>query len=920
MNIEAKNTEAKSNESKSMESKNIAPLSVEPSAAEPTDIGSAATETDVDGLTERFLRLRRAHIEKEFLHLNPMQREAVLATEGPLLILAGAGSGKTTVLINRIYNLMKYGRASDSDEVPCGITEAELSLLAVGGEEADRLAALDPVAPWQILAITFTNKAAGELKDRLERMLGEAALDIWACTFHAACLRILRRDCDRLGFTSGFSIYDTNDSVSLLRHILKDMELDDKHFPPKAVLAEISRAKDRLLGPENYRKNAEGTSDLHKIKIASIYQEYQRRMRLSDSMDFDDLIFHTVQLLDQYEDLREYWQRRFRYVLIDEYQDTNTMQYRFSELISGGRKNICVVGDDDQSIYKFRGATIENILTFEEHNPGCRTVRLEQNYRSTGNILQAANAVIRNNMERKGKELWTDRDAGDRVELFIAGNENEESQYVVSKLLAGYTAGESWRNYAVLYRKNAQSNSIEFALKRNGIPYRIVGGTRFFDRAEVKDILSYMSVISTPEDDLRLERIINNPPRGIGAKSVESARSIAAEEGKTLYEIISHADTYPDLSRPAARMREFANMIAELRTLSAGVTPDMLFDQIIERTGYIRMLQEKNTQEEKNRIENVQELKSTIIGFMKESGDNTLSGYLANVALYTDLDNYDTGSDAVTMMTMHSSKGLEFPHVFIIGMEENLFPCAQAIGDAAEMEEERRLCYVALTRAMKTLHLVCARQRMFYGQTSSNRVSRFVGEIPEENLHIVKASYGHRYSSSAGTSSGSRYSDSSYNGLTGSSSTLRRRSDGFSSGSTGAHTGYPDVPRTSGLRGLHGTHASGLRGTYSGRSSDRLSGSSSGSPSGIDGISGGSSASASKTAAAAGQTGKADIAAPSPVELYHEGDRIRHKAFHEGTIVSMKPMGGDFLIEISFDQIGSKKLMLKAAVAYMEKL
>ena len=725
-----------------------------------------------DHFTSRFLDARRAYIRSRFPHLNPMQQEAVLQTEGPLLILAGAGSGKTTVLINRIYNLLKYGSGSDSELLPPFASEDMIRELEEHGPLADEYAAMDPVPPWQILAITFTNKAAGELKTRLETLLGESSRDIWACTFHSACVRILRRDCDRLGFTRDFTIYDTSDSISLIKHILKDQNLDEKYYPPRGILSEISRAKgDKVLPPE-FCAEAKKTVNLHRQQIGEIYTEYVRRLSVSDAMDFDDLLLFTVMLLSEHEDVLDYWQRRFRYVLIDEYQDTNLLQYELSSLIAGKYKNICVVGDDDQSIYKFRGATIENILSFEERYQGCRCIRLEQNYRSTGHILDAANAVIRNNTERKGKELWTDKPSGDLIELYTADSEKEEAQYVASKMLAGYSKGANWRDFAVLYRKNAQSNSIEFALKRNGIPYRIFGGTRFFDRAEVKDILSYLSVVSSPGDNLRLERIINTPARGIGSKSIEVALSLAAEEGKTLFEVISQADRYEDLARPAMRMRAFATLIEELRAFSEVNTPDLLFDEIIEKTGYIRALKEKNTQEDLARAENVEELKTSILTYMRESGDTTLAGYLANVALYTDLDNYDTSASAVTLMTMHSSKGLEFPHVFIIGMEETIFPSMQAIGESAEMEEERRLCYVAITRAMQSLHLVCARERMIFGKTTSNRVSRFVDEIPEEDIHKnVPKGYGYR---DAAPQSYHQRSESGYGSGYDSSSIVRR--------------------------------------------------------------------------------------------------------------------------------------------------
>ena len=695
----------------------------------------------MDDFTKRFVEARKNVVRSDFEKLNNKQLEAVLATEGPLLILAGAGSGKTTVLINRIANLLKYGCASDSDRLLDGADEEMLQTLLRGGEEAKKLAALDPVAPWRILAITFTNKAAGELKDRLERMLGEEAGDIWACTFHSACVRMLRRDAEKLGFPSNFTIYDTSDSQSLAKKIIKDMDLDEKSFAYKSVLSEISRAKDGGVSAGEYLKQAQAIGDIRRIKIGQIYTEYMRRMFAAGAMDFDDLLFFTVKLLHEDEEVRRYWQRRFQYVLIDEYQDTNHLQYQFAALVSGGWGNICVVGDDDQSIYKFRGATIENILSFEDEYKNCRVIRLEQNYRSTGQILDAANAVIRNNKGRKGKELWTNSDRGEPIELYVADNENDEAQYVASKIMADYGHGANWRDHAVLYRMNAQSNQLEYAFKRNGIPYRIIGGTRFFDRAEIKDMLAYLSVIAVPGDDLRLARIVNNPPRGIGAKSVETALDLAHQNNTTLFDILDRADSFPELSRSALKMREFTNMIKALRSFSENNTPDLLLDELFEKSGYLRMLEEKNTVEDTARAENVRELKTSILTYMKESGDQTLAGFLADVALYTDLDNYDKDADSVVMMTIHSAKGLEFKTVFLVGLEETIFPGLRAIGEEDEMEEERRLCYVAITRAKEKLHLVCARQRMIFGRTNTNKVSRFVDEIPPEliaNKNIPK--------------------------------------------------------------------------------------------------------------------------------------------------------------------------------------
>lgn len=733
-----------------------------------------------------------------FNNLNDKQLEAVNCTEGPLLILAGAGSGKTTVLINRIANILDRGLAR----------------------------------PWQILAITFTNKAADEIKNRLAARLGDLALDIWACTFHSACVRMLRRNADLLGYDRYFNIYDTSDTVSLMKHIVKDLDLDEKYFAPKAVLGEISRAKDAKILPDEYKRMAEMSGDLHRIHVADLYREYQHRLKEADSMDFDDLILNTVLILEEYPEVRNYWRDTFRYILIDEYQDTNHLQYLLASLLCNRDRNICVVGDDDQSIYKFRGATIENILSFEDQFDNCTVIRLEQNYRSTSHILDAANSVIRNNFERKGKELWTDRGEGDKIELYLADNENDEAAFVASSIMSLYSQGMNFRDFAVLYRINAQSNNFEYAFKRNAIPYRIIGGTRFFDRAEVKDALSYLNVISSANDNLRLERIINNPPRGIGKTSVETLAEIANREGTSMFEICRKADRYPELARPAARLREFANLIDYLREFAANNTPDVLYDEMLAKTGYLRMYEEKDDPEATARAENVKEVKTSVINYMKESGDFSLEGYLANVALYSDLDNMDSEADCVTLMTMHASKGLEFPCVFIVGMEESLFPSVRCMGDESELEEERRLCYVALTRAMKNLFLVCARQRMLFGRTQVNRVSRFIDEIPPE--HINHKNIPKEYSKPSAYSS----QVSSYHAAPAAESRFT-----------------PDFSKK-----------------------------------------------------------KEETLALSV------GDNVKHKAFGEGVVLKMTPMGGDYLVEINFSGVGSKKLMLKAAGKFLEIL
>lgn len=804
----------------------------------------------------RFVRARKSIIARDFSRLNDMQVKAVMATEGPLLLLAGAGSGKTTVLINRIANLLRYGRGSDTDEIPEGVTEKDLAQLEAAARdekqpvspEVRRLCAVEPCEPWRVIAITFTNKAAGELKGRLTKMLGEEAEDIWAQTFHSACVRILRSNADRLGYDRSFTIYDTGDSLSVIKHILKEMDLDDKMFPPKTVLNYISRAKDAMQTPEEFLTQAHALNDMRRVRIGEIYAAYAKRLKEANSMDFDDLIYNTVLLLEKDDAVRAFYQRKFRYVLIDEYQDTNNLQYRLAAALTGSRGNICVVGDDDQSIYKFRGATIENILSFEQEFKNARVIRLEQNYRSTGNILGAANAVIRNNTERKGKELWTDKDMGEKLTLYVAQNENDEAQYVASKILENFSAGINWRENAVLYRMNAQTNKLEYAFKRSGVPYRIIGGTRFFDRAEIKDVLAYLCVILMPQDDLRLARIINTPARGIGGKTIETAQDLASEKGIPLFEVVKNAEQYPELQRSAVRLREFANMIDELRELESTMPLDRFFDEVLEKTGYLRALQLKPTDENNARIENVTELKTNILNYMKESGDEHLAGFLDEVALYTDIDSLDADADSVVLMTMHAAKGLEFDNVFIVGVEEGLFPGVRSIGEPEEMEEERRLCYVGITRARKKLTLTCARQRMIFGRSSSNNPSRFIDEIPEEFIERCEAP----------------------------------RNDSFS---TDAGAGRSWSREDSG-REKTAWRPAGMRPEGTPRAEYTLS---------------------------AKQTEK------KPSVHFQTGDRISHTAFGEGIIEKMTPMGGDYLIEIRFN-CGIKRLMLRAASQNMKKL
>ena len=804
--------------------------------------------------SSRFCAARRACIARDFAKLNPEQRRGVLTTEGPLLLLAGAGSGKTTVLINRIANLLTYGRGSDCGEVPAGASEDDLAFLenypaqpTVDERRRMRqLCAVEPPAPWQVLAVTFTNKAAKELRERLAAFGIAGADDIWALTFHSACVRILRRDIDKLGFSNDFTIYDTDDCKRVVKDILKEMDLDEKTFSPREVLAVISKAKDELLSPQDFSKKWAGSGDWKRERVAKIYARYDRILCEANALDFDDLILHTVRLLQNEPDVRAYYQRKFRYILIDEYQDTNRMQYELVRLLADGHRNICVVGDDDQSIYRFRGADISNILNFEKEYKGTRTIRLEQNYRSTQNILDAANAVIKNNVGRKGKTLWTDAGSGEKVTIKTVFNEQDEANFVVSGMMTDFNRGKNWRDNAVLYRMNAQSNALEYALKRNGIPYRIIGGTRFFDRAEVKDMLAYLCVIQTPGDDLRLTRIINTPARGIGARTVETAAQLAHAQQTSLFDVIRHADAYPELQRSQMRLRQFAILIEELQEQAKTVPPDELYDLVVERSGYVRALEEKNTAEDAARIENVQELKSNIIAFAKEAENPTLAGFLDEVALYTDLDNYDQSADCVTLMTMHAAKGLEFPTVFIIGCEEGIFPGLRCIGEPDEMEEERRLCYVALTRAREHLILTCARQRMLFGRTTANRVSRFVEEIPDEDIRKLNVPHGYGYSEPSRDQQ--QYPP--------------RRSE------PRAYTvSAPEPRRKPPMR---------------------------------------PAPPAAKPASGA---------APA----FAVGDRVVHKAFGDGVVAAVKPMGGDALLEVDFETAGTKRLMMRAAGQFMKK-
>ena len=687
---------------------------------------------------QTYLQLRRAVLEKRFSRMNDKQREAVFQTEGPVLILAGAGSGKTTVVVNRIANMVQFGNAYHSDYVPAWVGEEDLAFLQdwlddklddgdITRERLTRIVADRPVRPWNILAITFTNKAAGELKERLEAMLGEQALDIQASTFHSACMRILRREITALGYERSFTVYDTDDSVRIIKEALKELAIQEKVMAPKGILASISAAKDQLLSPEDVLREANG--DYRQEVVGKVYSYYQKRLKAANALDFDDIIIFTVKIFQQYPDVLEKYRNRFRYIMVDEYQDTNNSQFLLVSLLAGGHQNICVVGDDDQSIYKFRGATIENILNFENQYRDTKVIRLEQNYRCTQTILDAANAVIENNTQRKGKTLWTQNPKGTQVKVYRALNEQDEARFIADTILDNVAKGQKFADHAILYRMNAQSNTIENALIRSGIAYRIIGGQRFYDRKEIKDIIAYMSVIDNHSDSVRLRRIINEPKRGIGDATVDKAQEIADMLGLPLFEVLAHADEYQPLAKRSHQLMEFAQMIERLGELADGGNLEELFDELLEETGYMIYLQSLG-EEGVTRIENVGELKTNILKYIEETEkipqpsidpDNpdeqpeivlpTLSGFLEEVTLYTDLDNYDENADRVIMMTMHSAKGLEFNNVFFCGAEEGIFPGVQAIYNPDQIEEERRLAYVCITRAKKQLYITNAAQR-----------------------------------------------------------------------------------------------------------------------------------------------------------------------------------------------------------------
>ena len=753
--------------------------------------------------------------------LNPMQREAVLSTEGPLLVLAGAGSGKTRVLTHRVAYLI---------------------------EEMG-------VAPWNIMAITFTNKAAGEMRERVDRLVSHGAEAVWVSTFHSSCVRILRRHIQYLGFDTDFSIYDTDDQKTVMKQVIKALELDPKQYRERALLSQISAAKDQLISPEEFELNAAG--DYRLRQTARIYREYQNQLKKNNALDFDDLIVKAVELLEESREVREYYQERFKYVMVDEYQDTNYAQFKLVSLLAGKYRNLCVVGDDDQSIYRFRGADIKNILSFEETFPGAKVVRLEQNYRSTGHILHAANEVIRHNEGRKEKKLWTENGEGEKVRFRQYDQAYEEADGVVKEIRDG---GWDYKDCAVLYRTNAQSRLLEEKCLLYNIPYRLVGGVNFYQRREIKDILSYLKTIANGRDDLAVMRIINVPKRGIGAASVNRAEIFASANGYSMYSALARVKAIPGMGRAAGKIQEFVDLIEDFREkLSAGEY-DLagLIEDVLERSGYRASLKEEGEMEAQTRLENIEELVNKAAAYEAAAEEPSLGAFLEEVALVADVDTMEDTDDRVTLMTLHSAKGLEFDNVWMCGMEDGLFPSMMAINSedpVSAIEEERRLCYVGITRARKRLTLTAARQRMVNGETRWHKISRFVDEIPEEELEasrLESKNFGRTISLDDG-----------------------------------------DMPWNRPAR-----------------------------PAGVSTFGRGENAYASRTAAFSQGTapafGKAFTVAKADRLDYEVGDRVRHIKFGDGTVKEIKDGGKDYEVTVEFDTMGQKRMF--ASFAKLKKL
>lgn len=686
-----------------------------------------------------YTELKKKALESWFSRANDMQRKAIFRVKGSVLIIAGAGSGKTTVLVNRIANMMRFGNAYHDEEERQLSPEQEQFLkdfptMPKDPAAAQKLAdiiAVEPVDPWNILAITFTNKAATELRDRLISMIGEDAKKINASTFHSGCMKILRREIEQLGYRSGFTIYDEDDSKRLLKEIMKRHNIDEKVISVKTFKNSISRLKDRLISAEDYAQTAAETADVAEINTSKIYTDYQRELKNANAVDFDDIIFLTVKLFEEFPEVLKHYRNLYKYIMVDEYQDTNVAQYRLIKLLSGDNGNLGVVGDDDQSIYRFRGATVENILSFEKDHPGCEVIRLEQNYRSTENILNAANAIIKNNPHRKSKKLWSDLGEGRKIEVNLYASETAEAKGVADIITESINNGAKYSDFALLYRNNALSRGFETAFARAGIPYRVLGGLRFYDRKEIRDVMAYLSLIDNPYDVVRFRRVINEPKRGIGDATVDEVVRIAEGLGMSPMEVCANSGEYETLKKKSGSLKAAANLFEELDEAADSQRLDELIETVITKTGYLDMLKAQGD-EGTSRIENINELKSNALQLLDENPEAELPDFLEQTALIADVDNYDRSADRVTLMTMHSAKGLEFPTVFIVAAEENIFPSAMSRREPAELEDERRLAYVAVTRAKSRLVITHSRYRMLYGKTAANHLSQFVEEIPEE--------------------------------------------------------------------------------------------------------------------------------------------------------------------------------------------
>ncbi len=778
-----------------------------------------------------FIGVKRKALEAYFGKLNDMQKKAVFTVNGPVLILAGAGSGKTSVLVNRIANMVTFGNAYASENIPASVDDSDIAFLdnyngSTDEESVSRLAEIiaeNRINPWNILAITFTNKAAGELKERLRAMLGGQADNICAATFHSACVRILRREIDKLGYTSSFTIYDSDDSQRLLKSCYDPLDLSDKTFPVKTVLGVISSAKDKLITPAEFEKEAAG--DYRKLGIAKLYKLYQQRLRDANALDFDDIIRLTVELFEQEPEVLAHYRNLYKYVMVDEYQDTNEVQFRLVSLLAGGHGNLCVVGDDDQSIYKFRGATIENILNFEEQFDNATVIRLEQNYRSTQNILSAANSVISNNLSRKAKKLWTDAGDGDKVTVFKAYDESAESRFVAETILEQVKDGASYKDFAILYRMNAQSNSIERAFTHSGIPYKVIGGMRFYDRKEIKDMTAYLSVLNNNRDMLRFKRIINEPKRGIGDTTLSMIEQISVDLNVSPIDVMRDSENYAPVAKKSALLTKTAAIFDHLTEFAETHTLSELLDELLDKTGYANAMKALGD-EGTGRLENISELKTTMEQYTEANGDEaTLSGFLEEISLYTDVDKLEEDSDVVYMMTMHSAKGLEFPTVFVVGMEEGIFPGVRSMNSLEDMEEERRLAYVAITRAKKKLYISHAKQRMLFGSTNRNLISRFAKEIDSDYVERVD-------------------------------STMKIADEGND-------VIVQSVPKYT------------LQSELANRKVEQ-----------------------------AKKKAEADFSV---------GERVKHNIFGEGTVLSVKKISNDAMLEIAFDSVGTKKLMANFA-------